>query len=54
MCGFYNLLFFSDILCILLESWSATTIEKQLAAVKDAIKKGCSDADNTARSNCRR
>ncbi|XP_077285272.1 CLIP-associating protein isoform X4 [Arctopsyche grandis] len=44
----------SEILCLLLETWSTPALEKQLNVIKEGIKKGCSDADNTARINCRR
>lgn len=45
---------YSEILVHLLENWSSTSIERQQAAVRDAIRRACIDADSTARNNGRR
>ncbi|XP_053621346.1 CLIP-associating protein isoform X2 [Plodia interpunctella] len=43
----------SEVLVLLLEKWSPSTIEKQQTVVRDAIRKACVDADSNAR-NCAR
>ncbi|XP_047038028.1 CLIP-associating protein isoform X3 [Helicoverpa zea] len=44
----------SEVLVLMLEKWPATTIEKQQAAVRDAIRRACVDADSTCRTYGRR
>ncbi|XP_052757139.1 CLIP-associating protein isoform X2 [Galleria mellonella] len=44
----------SEVLVLLLEKWSSSTIEKQQAVVRDAIRRACVDADPTARTCARK
>ncbi|CAH0698108.1 unnamed protein product [Spodoptera exigua] len=44
----------SEVLVLMLEKWPASTIEKQQAAVRDAIRRACVDADSTCRTYGRR
>uniref|UniRef100_A0A2A4K084 TOG domain-containing protein n=1 Tax=Heliothis virescens TaxID=7102 RepID=A0A2A4K084_HELVI len=44
----------SEVLVLMLEKWPAQTIEKQQAAVRDAIRRACVDADSTCRTYGRR
>lgn len=44
----------SEILVLLFEEWPTKAIEKHSIALRDALKKGISDADNEARKNSRR
>ncbi|CAH1643073.1 unnamed protein product [Spodoptera littoralis] len=44
----------SEVLVLMLEKWPATTIEKQQAAVRDAIRRACVDADSGCRTYGRR
>ncbi|XP_072937577.1 CLIP-associating protein [Epargyreus clarus] len=43
-----------EILVLLLERWTAQSIEKQQPAVRDAIRRACVDADSSARNYGRR
>ncbi|CAG5005397.1 unnamed protein product [Parnassius apollo] len=44
----------SEVLVLVLERWSGGALEKQQAAVRDAIRRACADADSVARTNARR
>ncbi|XP_045782682.1 CLIP-associating protein isoform X1 [Maniola jurtina] len=43
-----------EVLVLLLERWSTPSIEKQQAAVRDAIRRACVDADSSARNYARK
>lgn len=44
----------SEVLLLLLRSWPRPALDRHQAAIADAIRKACADADSTARNNGRK
>ncbi|XP_041986016.1 CLIP-associating protein [Aricia agestis] len=44
----------SEVLVLVLERWSSSSLEKQQTVIRDAIKRACVDADSAARNHARK